>query len=115
SWVLVSCRHSTSGAHSEASRRTFSIRIRIELIFQVTRRNVDRDGCQPRTNSARHNGARSGGKTGRQHVRSASGKSGPQGRRDRSKENRLALSASGWCRWGAPEKKQTSIRAYPKR
>ena len=78
------------------SRRTLSIRSRIELMFQVTRRNI-RFAARRRSwisRARKSNGARSGGKTGRLHVRSVWGKSGPQGRRDRFKESLVALSAS---------------------
>src|SRR5437763_5236827 len=38
--VLVSCKHKTSGAHSATSCRTLSTRSRIELMFQLTTRNI---------------------------------------------------------------------------
>src|ERR1700736_3280194 len=84
----------TSGAHSAISRRTLSSLRRTELMFQVTRRIITAHPevlgwDQDRKGIPQNIGARSGGKTGRLHVRSVWGKLDPQGRRVRSKEGLL--------------------------
>jgi hypothetical protein len=68
---------------------------RVDIPCDQTKSQGPAPGTELRNCSGAENiGARSGGKTGRLHVRSVWGKSGPQGRRDRFKEGLLTLSAS---------------------